>query len=250
MKKIRSEAVLISTLLAVGAVMYALRWALFPGQLLHNEMWRFLLGDVAFLFLQIAFVSLFIDRLLRERERRTLLNKLNMVIGAFFSETGNNLLRLFVGFDSGAEGIAGGLIPDARWTRADYAKAGRALKAHTPQIDLTHCDLRELGTTLRSAKPFMLGLLGNQALLEHEVFTDVLWALTHLAEELDARPILEDLPESDVAHLTNDARRAYRLLTIQWLEHLAHLQERYPYLFSLEVRRNPFDSSAQVIVAE
>ena len=45
-----------------------------------------------------------------------------------------------------------------------------------------------------------------------------------------------------------DMNRAYRLLLLEWLEHMNHLQEDYPYLFSLAVRTNPFNPEASVIV--
>jgi hypothetical protein len=247
-KPLRSETLLFGSLSAVGFVLYALRWALFPGALLHSEMWRFLLGDVAFLFLQIAFVTLFVDRLLRERERRALLRKLNMVIGAFFSEVGNDLLAAVAASDRDLEQVRAALIPSGAWTAASYARAERALQAHAPAIDEGRCDLHALKAQLVRAKPFLLGLLGNQALLEHERFTDLLWAITHLAEELEARPGLDGLPATDVAHLAGDVARAYSLLVVEWLRYMAHMQDQYPFLFSLAARRNPFDPQATPIV--
>jgi hypothetical protein len=247
-KFLRSEALLFSGLSVVGFALYALRWLLFPGEVLHSEMWRFLLGDVAFLFLQIAFVTLFVDRLLRARERQALLRKLNMVIGAFFSEVGNDLLAAIAGTDRDLEAVRAELIPAGTWTAASYARAGRALQAHAPVIDTTACDLVALRTRLVGAKPFLLGLLGNQALLDHERFTDLLWAVTHVAEELEARPVLDGLPPADAAHLAGDVARAYALLVAEWLSYLAHLQDQYPFLFSLAVRRNPFDPAASPII--
>ena len=99
-------------------------------------------------------------------------------------------------------------------------------------------------------KPFLLGLLGNQALLEHETFTELLWAVTHLAEELDARTGFKELPVADRIHPAGDVKRAFTLLTGQWLEYVRHLQLAYPYLFSLAVRLNPLDPSASVTVKE
>ncbi len=39
-------------------------------------------------------------------------------------------------------------------------------------------------------------------------------------------------------------KRFYGLLTAEWLDYVRHLQENYPYLFSLAVRTNPFDPAA------
>jgi hypothetical protein len=103
-----------------------------------------------------------------------------------------------------------------------------------------------LKTMLVAEKPFLLGLLSNQSLLEHEQFTELLWAVTHLAEELEARTGFDELPAPDRIHLTGDVKRAYELLTLQWLSYLQHLQTQYPYLFSLAARVNPLDPDAHV----
>ena len=108
----------------------------------------------------------------------------------------------------------------------------------------------ELRTRLDQEKAYLLGLLGNQALLEHETFTDLLWAVTHVAEELRARGDFEHLPATDRAHLVVDVKRAYQLLGVQWIDYLQHLQTQYPFLFSLAVRQNPLDPAASITVTE
>jgi hypothetical protein len=69
-----------------------------------------------------------------------------------------------------------------------------------------------------------------------------------LTEELEHRPDLRALPERDLAHLSIDIQRAYGKLIIEWIIYMKHLKSAYPYLFSLAVRRNPFDANASVIV--
>ena len=97
-----------------------------------------------------------------------------------------------------------------------------------------------------SKRQFLLALLGNPNLLEHEKFTELLWAVFHLTDELSHRKSMEHLPPSDYEHLSGDIRRAYSLLVREWLSHLEHLKASYPYLFSLAVRTNPFDPNASV----
>jgi hypothetical protein len=249
-KRQRSEFVIIIGLLGLGVVLYALRWMLFPGPTLHNEMWRFLVGDVAFLVLQIALVTLLVDRMIRAREKQSMLRKLNMVIGAFFSELGTELLGRLAVADANLDEVRPSLIPAHGWTERSYAEAGVALRAHHVDIELSACDLDSLKVLLKAEKPFLLNLLGNQTLLEHEAFTELLWAVTHLAEELEARTSFVDIPTPDRIHLAGDVKRAYTLLVLQWLEYVRHLQMQYPYLFSLAVRVNPLDPTAHATVTE
>jgi len=94
----------------------------------------------------------------------------------------------------------------------------------------------------------MLSLLANPNLLEHDTFTDLLWAVFHLSEELSSRPDLTRLPRTDNDHLSGDMKRAYMLIITEWLAYMKHLKHDYPYLFSLAVRTNPMDVNASPVV--
>ena len=94
----------------------------------------------------------------------------------------------------------------------------------------------------------MLGLLENPNLLEHDEFTDLLWAVFHLIEELEVRRSLDRLPGSDMNHLSVDIKRAYSHLIREWIMYMRHLQQDYPYLYSLAARTNPMNPDARVEV--
>ena len=121
------------------------------------------------------------------------------------------------------------------------------VKSHSSVITVDQ--LESLREFLLRERPFVLGLLQNPNLLEHEAFTDLLWALTHLTEELVARPGFAGLPATDLAHLGNDLSRAFGLLIREWLAYLLHLRDTYPYIYSLALRTNPFDPAASPIVS-
>ena len=39
-------------------------------------------------------------------------------------------------------------------------------------------------------------------------------------------------------------------LILEWIRYMEYLKLHYPYLFSLAMRKNPFDESASVIVMQ
>jgi hypothetical protein len=238
------------TLIVLALLFYGLRWELYPGGAMHREMLRYLVDDVAFLFIQVLLVSMLVDGILQRRAHDATLNKLNMVIGAFFSECGTDLLKQLARADVRLPEVQADLVAIAGWSAPQYQRARRSLREHRPRIDLTSYDLAALRRTLSDEKPFLLSLLGNQVLLEHEAFTDLLWAVTHLAEELAARNDLNALSGPDARHLAGDMERVYTRLALQWIAYLAHLQAQYPYLFSLAARTNPLDPAASAIVVE
>ena len=103
---------------------------------------------------------------------------------------------------------------------------------------------------LKERREFLLNLLSNSNLLEHDSFTELLWAVFHLAEELMNRKKLEALPEEDYKHLSGDIRRGYALLVGEWVDYMRHLKTNYPYLFSLAMRTNPFDPECKVEIGQ
>lgn len=246
----RWQVEIAATLIVAAIVVYALRWYLFPSDAFHREMLRYLVDDVAFLFIQVLLVSMLIDGLMQRRQRDTMLDKLNMIVGAFFSECGRDVLGRIARLDRELDDVREDLLARAAWTAKDYERAKQAFRAHKPVIELSGGDLAALRARLDQEKTNLLSLIGNPALLEHQAFTDLLWAVTHLAEELQARGGFDNLPQADRAHLVADVKRAYTLLGVLWLDYLRHLQTQYPFLFSLAVRTNPLDPDASVTVAD
>jgi hypothetical protein len=243
MKQSRWQITLAITLMAIASLLYLLQIAIFHAE---RDTFFYLFQDLAFVPVQVLLVTIIVDRFLRIRERMALLKKLNMVIGAFFSEVGTKLLKHFVVFDTDSDTITGKLVVTGVWTDQRFDDAIRDLKAHQVHMVCTRGDLAVLKQFLSERRGFLLGLLENQNLLEHETFTDLLWAVFHLVEELDSRPDVRSLARPDCEHIAGDIKRAYLILIVEWLSYLRHLKNQYPYLFSLAVRTNPFDPKASV----
>jgi hypothetical protein len=231
----------------VSVLLYFLHYSIFEDP---HHIFIFLLGDLAFLPLEVFLVVIVIERIIARREKQTLMNKLNMVIGAFFSEVGNHLLLDLVACLEKGKELYKELLFDSSWTHKQYIKAIAFAPRVVELSDLSHIDLEELKAILVEKRNFLLTLLENPNLLEHERFTDLLWATFHLTEELEARESMEDLPPPDLEHIRNDIRRVHRYLVAEWIYYAEHLQSNYPFLFSLVVRTNPFKEQASPVITE
>ena len=213
-----------------------------------HHIFIYLLGDLAFLPLEVLLVVIIIERVLARREMQAKLEKLNMVVGAFFSELGNHLLQdLLKHFDNRLE-MSKQLNVTGSWTKKDFQKAVAFAQHLKVEVDCRNMDLGALKAFLEDKREFLLTLLENPSLLEHDRFTDLLWAVTHLDEELAARPTLVDLPEKDLEHLAGDIRRLYDHLASEWLDYVQHLKAKYPFLFSLVLRTHPFQEHQSPII--
>ena len=188
------------------------------------------------------------EMMLNKREKMARLEKMNMVIGTFFSEVGRQLLVDFSAFDPQMEVIRRELIVTNTWTESDFSRVDRLLQNHIYTIDTKKYDLETLKDFLSGNRDFLLRLLENPTLLEHEAFTELLQAVFHLTEELSYREDVLNLPDTDREHLSGDIKRAYSMLVRQWLHYMKYLKYNYPYLFSLALRTNPFDRESSPIV--
>jgi len=243
LKKFRWQIFLGLFLIVLSASLYLMHYGIFHDK---HHIFLFMLHDLAFIPIEVLIVSLIIHSALSYREKRAMMKKLNMVIGAFYTEIGTDLLRILSRLETSMPGDKLKMSP--KWPDGRFDELAEELSASKfdPQIGLN--ELTELKELLLLKKSFLLTLLQNQNLLEHEAFTDLLWALLHLAEELENRPVLEGLPEKDVMHLKGDIRRVRSYLIVDWLKYMKHLKNSYPYLFSLAVRTNPFDGEASVVI--
>lgn len=124
------------------------------------------------------------------------------------------------------------------------------MKEYDYEIGVGRADWEGLKKFLLNKRDFLLRLLENPNLLEHESFTELLRAVFHLTEELGARRSLEMLPDTDYRHLAGDSKRVYKQIVGQWIDYMKHIEGNYPYLFSLVLRMNPFDQSASPVVRE
>jgi len=179
------------------------------------------------------------------RERR---RKVNMIIGVFFSEFGTEMLGRLARADPGAGGMRKDLVVKEGWTPAGFRLVREKLAGREYRLDGSRVDLEQMRRFLREKRPFLLALMENPVLFEDDLFTGLLQAVFHLADELLRRGDLSAIPPSDRAHLVTDAARVYRPLALQWLDSMEHLKEHHPYLFSLAMRTNPFDENAKVEV--
>lgn len=243
MKKFRWQVRFGLALLAFSVLLYGITYILTRD--LHSiETW--FLQSLAFMPLEVLLVTVILSELLRITERRKLQEKMNVLIGIFFSEAGAGLLQLLLSFDPQAQKLQPDLQLTANWSDRDFAKARTFLLAQDFHMDSQQGDLVALRSLLLPEKRWILQLLESPTLAEFEGFTNLIWALVHLIEELEFRSDLTRLSLPDTQHLSGDIQRAYVPLIGAWLEYMKHLSRHYPYLYSLAIRTNPFNPHASV----
>ena len=230
-------------MLASSVIFYALQILIFNRA---HETVYLIFQDLAFLPVHTLIVVVILEKLLKRIERQTTLKKLNMAVGVFFTEAGTELLGMFSGFDQTRQDVMNWLKIGFNWTDGDYAVARKRLSEFDFKTDAREGSLDDLQAFYSRKQPAIMKLLENPNLLEHESFTDMLLAVSHLGEELAMRKDMTQISEKDTDHLSIDIRRAYAALVAEWLGHMQRLKKEYPYLYSLAVRTNPFNPDSKV----
>jgi hypothetical protein len=241
MKFLHWKIQLALALIGASAVLYGLNYLIFRDV---GYMTRLFLAQLGFLPISVLLVTIILNQLMAQRAKAAKLAKLNMVIGAFFSEVGGILLKTLSVCDRHLPEFSRQVAHISHWRAPDFAGFSRSLHQSDFRLELQEADLPALRDLLLQKREFLLRLIENPNLLEHDSFANLLLAVFHLTEELALRPDLSRLSQPDQAHLAIDLQRGYVLLIREWLAYMAHLKTRYPYLFSLALRTNPFDPFA------
>ena len=204
---------------------------------------EYVFNSLGFLFINVLLVTLVINELLSKRARNERLEKLNMVIGIFFTEVGSELISRIIHADQERSRFGDPFIlrgkekPDIRGMKSVIAE-------HRFSLDPDKIDMKEIQEFLEEKRNFLLRLMENPVLLEHQSFTALLLSAFHLTAELGHRKDLSALSYPDRLHLSGDISRVYRNLTLEWVQYMNYLNKNYPYLYSLAVRTNPYDPCA------
>lgn len=243
MKKYRWQISLGMILISLSTFFYFIHYLIFRDA---YQIFYYLLSSIAFIPIDVFLVTVVIDKLIERREKQSLLQKLNMVIGIFFSEVGTELLRLCTFADPNIEIINKKMHVNSEWCDNEFKGIMKDIKNYEHQVDIKKIDKLYVKNFLYTKRNFLLSLLGNPSLLEHDSFTELLQSVFHLQEELQARLDINKISKEDEAHLQIDIIRVYRLISYEWLVYMQFLKNNYPYLFYTAMINNPYETKKDI----
>lgn len=229
-------------LIGLSLMLHALHFFIFRD--IHHIM-IFLLADIAFVPLEVFFVSMVLDNMLEKRELQQTLKKINMIVGLFYQELGNKLLSIIVLGD--AETNPKDINIDLNWEEEQYKLLESEFIHRSYVLDINKIDLEQIEDLIGNYQQLVTNIITNPVIHEHELFTDVIMSIFHLSEELKQRP-LNRREEHDIHHIKADLERVYKNLSLNWVDYLRYLQTEYPYLFLSAITNNPFDIRERSVI--
>ncbi len=229
--------------ITLSAILYYAHFLIFKDS---HHIFLYLLGDIAFLPIEVLLVSVIFHKVIEDKDKKERLKKINMVLSVYFSEAGVELMEFFSREDDHLSDFQEFLLIKPQWDTRDYKNALKNLKAINHHLNFSGPCLISLRDFLTGHRDLFLKLLENPFLVEHETFTDLIMSLSYAEQELSSRKNLLELNDNDYRHLMTDIERAYKLLLVEWLLYMNHLRKSYPFLYSFSIRTNPFDPNAEV----
>lgn len=236
-KEHKSNILLGVSLIGLSIVLHFVHYLVF--QDVHHIM-VFLLADIAFIPLEVFFVSLVLERAINKQEERSKRKKTHMLVQLFYLDLGNDFLTFLARYDHEVLAYQKELAVSKDWNEQRYKDLGKIMHSLTWTIEeIDSLDFIQLRDMLRSKKSLLTTLIANPMTLEHEGFSDALMVIFHLYDELERRNIPQ-LSAKDQEHLITDINRAYHAVVMEWVSYMKHIGNEYPYLYATAIRTNPF----------
>ncbi|SCJ23114.1 Uncharacterised protein [uncultured Clostridium sp.] len=228
MKKIRYYFVISFILIALSSIMFFIHYLIF-GQALNTAYYS--LMNLCFIPINSLVVTIMIEKLIDYRAKKDRIEKINMLVGIFFTEVGGKLMHLIIDADKDAKNYITNF--------EDLNKIKKSLYEYDYKVDMKYIDLCAIKNILVEHNNLFVTLISNESILQHQIFTDLLMSVIHLRDEIIFMEKDKGL-ELNINHVENDVIRVYKNISIQWISYLEYLQKSYPFLYNNAIRVNPF----------
>lgn len=228
MKKFKHYATISLILIFISTIMFISHYLIF-GQVENTSYYS--LMSICLIPINILTVTIVFENIIEYKSKKEKMNKLNMLIGMFFSELGYELMHLIIQGDKDGKNLI---------CCFDNLKDVEVkLINHKHFIDINQINIDTLEVIILKNKDILINLMSNDNILEHETFTDLLMSIMHLRDELIFMKN-NNKDENSTIHLQVDITRVYKNITMQWVKYLYHLEKFYPYLYKNAIQVNPF----------
>ncbi|SHF12957.1 hypothetical protein SAMN05443638_1371, partial [Clostridium fallax] len=146
MKKRNKDIIIIGIILVgLSIFLHYLHFLIFKD--LHHTL-IFLFADIAFIPMEVFFTSVVIEKFLERREKSHMIEKINMLIGVFYSELGIKILQLIIHGDNKVQALRKNAILDKNYNENDFKTLEEKFKSYNYELDVHKIDLSSLKNIL------------------------------------------------------------------------------------------------------
>ena len=151
-KKLKLPIILIVT----SAILYYIHFTIFKD---FHHIALYFVEDLAFIPIEVIFVSLIIHKAIEDQEKEKIREKTNVLISVFFSEAGNSLLKALISSDDEIHRLKSIISENVHFSPKEIRLMKEGLSNHSYKLDLDGDDLCVIEDMMVSHKSFILNLI-------------------------------------------------------------------------------------------
>ncbi len=220
-------------LAAISILIYILQIIIFRDP---KNTFFYIFQDFAFLPISIAIATIIVGEFMDQREKQERIEKTRMLTSSFFTEIGSRLTMAILSASEPRESLSNVLAIRCK-NDLDLKERQDFIRKIPITVNLTKEVFEDTKEIILSSRTALLVLASNPLLMEHEDFSDLLWALFHLIDEFRLRGDFDGLTPPELHHLSEDYEKVMQLLLVNYIANAKYLQETYPNLYSAATKR-------------
>lgn len=236
-KALIGNALLICSLSLIALSIYVIHYLIFgnAGQTISG-----LVLSLAYVPIGMLYEILLLDKILEQKEKLSSAKRMNLVIGSFYHEIGNDLIKhISKGDLSVIDSLCYNKIKDGCKEDKAYSLFDN-IENYECNIDISKIDLKAIYQILERRDTFVLGLVTNSSIDIYDGFIEMLMSLIHLRDELQLRYMDKHDNSKDEYHIESDLCMCYLRLLDEWIKYMKELKEFYPKLYLKISKKSPF----------
>ncbi|MEG1481405.1 hypothetical protein [Clostridium sp.] len=236
----RKSTIITGIILIVLTVILNLIYFLFVGN--SQDVISALFQNLTAVPLDMLITAIIVKYVIEERDSKNSKSEINMLMGIFFHELGEELLDIFVKSDDGIDQITKKCIIKKECSDKKYDEFKVVFEQYNYKASIDRIDKEALKNLLDRNSDLVVDLISNPMLRENECFTNTVIAVMHLRDELNDRYKSYNENKYEENHINEDVNYAYKLVALKWVEYMKYLKENYPKLFEKALINSPFDN--------
>lgn len=233
----KSNAFIVIIMVTLAIIIYFVHYVIF-GEVVSTVSGIVL--SLAYVPIGVLYNFLVLSKVMKKSKQMKLERRMNVIIGSFFHEIGNEVMYSIVEGDENKEQLNYLCNASMDWEKKDFKKLLAIIKRYECKININNINLNKLKKTLHNKEDFLLDLIINSNLEEYDGFSEMIMSLLHLRDEFSSLFTNGVLNEEDRYHMTNDICKVYKWLLRFRVQYVENLKEYYPLMFMKLMKNSPF----------
>lgn len=239
-KRITENILFITIWLLISTIIYFFHYIIF-GDL--RQTLSGIILSLGYVPIGIIYQELIVDKILDKKQKLNSIEKINVIIGAFYNEVGNSLINILSKGDKKIDIVREEINVNSNWSNEKFQNLIELLKVNTCEIDINKIDIRKIVKLLNHKDTLIINLMINQNIKEYKGFIQLLIVLIYLRDQLQFVTSMESVDDFKYKTIKEEVCKSYNILLIQWVLYIKELKDIDYDLFLKVINNSPLKNN-------